>query len=844
MATAVLSSRAVAAAVLSGMIVFAAPSFSAETGDAAACRHYGGHASVESKLGSQRDITEGAVFAPLSCSETALLFSDIRFKGDNRSNREGNIGLGLRRLQDNGVVGIYGYFDRKKSGVTNKYHSQATVGAEYLAPAWELRANGYAPLSGEKIVGSFGPVAGGPFLQGSGIFINWAPGGVVSERGLWGADVEAGYKIPGLVHPLWLHGGLFSFNGEDTSSLDGARARATYSLTDTLSLLAEGQYDDERGRQGWAGLRLTVPFGAQGYRGDPVRARMTASPVRDVDIVTAATVRPAGAAQTVAVDNVASGTAQRVVYVDNSNAAPGGGMGTREDPYATLAAAQAQMQDNDILYIAHGLGDSTGMSDGLYITHNNVQVIGEGSAFVYDGSRLTAGGALNPDGAVLRAAGSAPVITNTAGDGVAVTGAGTYLTGVSVAGAAGHGIAVEAAGTALPDIVISRVSSVNNAQDGIRIHAAGAGGSVSAVVDNVVTANNRNGIRLYASDDAAVTATLQDSVATGNLQHGVIVYDDSSAGSVDADLGGGGRSSGDNALFGNTLEDLAVDIDGATLSARNNWWGQAGGPYQQTPDGGGNKPQIYYGAPVDDDLAGHWTFDDEWMNLGTGTAYDRSGNGRNGELRNFAAPVLDNGRYRESLTFDGLNDMVVVPDTPDFKYKGVGDFSIVVMANAQAGDATTGYLVSKPWNGNGRYNYQLYDPGTNRMTNYVGGNTGDALASVHALTEGAWGQVAMTLNQARFMVNYVDGVLDSSKTHSVTAYDNIPPAGDLNYALTIGSVFPYTAGWGGHTSYSFTGGIDDVRIYNRALTANEIAEIYRMNTTSVIDAGAARLSAP
>jgi hypothetical protein len=39
---------------------------------------------------------------------------------------------------------------------------------------------------------------------------------------------------------------------------------------------------------------------------------------------------------------------------------------------------------------------------------------------------------------------------------------------------------------------------------------------------------------------------------------------------------------------------------------------------------------------------------------------------------------------------------------------------------------------------------------------------------------------------------------------------------------------------GGGTIYPFAGQIDDVRIYNRALSATEIAELYRMDTTSTV----------
>ncbi|MCD8493926.1 MAG: hypothetical protein LRY39_00560 [Alphaproteobacteria bacterium] len=159
----------------------------------------------------------------------------------------------------------------------------------------------------------------------------------------------------------------------------------------------------------------------------------------------------------------------------------------------------------------------------------------------------------------------------------------------------------------------------------------------------------------------------------------MIVYDDSTAGSVNADLGGGTLGSpGLNILSGNTLEDLTIDLDGGTLAAQNNWWGQASGEYQSAPSGG-LKPQIYYGAPIDDGLVGHWTFDSEWLDATT--AYDRSGNNNNGIMQgglSAAAAVSEN--KRQALVFDG-NDRVDIPNliggtvftiVADFNYTAPG----------------------------------------------------------------------------------------------------------------------------------------------------------------------------
>lgn len=322
------------------LLVTGAGSITISPAFATGCTHYQGHVDVEGKAGSKRDIGETSVFMPIACSEDVLLFSDTRFRGDNQSNREGNLGIGVRQLKQHGILGGYVYLDRKRSGETDKYHSQTTIGTEWLAGNWEVRANGYIPLTGSKAVGETGSVSD-PFLQGSGIFIEERAGNLIREKPLYGADIEAGFNVP--ETDLWLHGAAYSFKADSTPDVTGGRMRASFHVTDNATLLAEGQYDGERGRQGWLGLRLTMPIGpSPAQKPEGLKARMTINPVRDVDIVTHTKVTSAGGRTGVfEVTNSESGEKQRVIYVDNSHT--GVENGTRENPYTSLAAAQAAL---------------------------------------------------------------------------------------------------------------------------------------------------------------------------------------------------------------------------------------------------------------------------------------------------------------------------------------------------------------------------------------------------------------------------------------------------------------------------------------------------------------------
>ncbi len=592
------------------------------------------HIDAYAKFGSDRRLTGVEAFAPLSWDGQILTFADLRFVGDDADGREFNAGLGLRRVSDDGsyILGGYGFFDRRRSSTGNLY-SQMTAGAELLTEDWDFRANGYVPLSKERVLSETRTALPASLtLSGTGIL---ASGGEAIaqaiEHPMAGADFEIGRKLP-FLESTWFadtraYAGAFHFDAEGVRAMDGFRFRVETAPLSWLRFGAEHQQDNIRGETDFVEARVRIPldFWRRGKsrevtRPEGILNRLDTRISRDVDVVT----QEGAQARTESVEdvpvlNAATGTAQKVYVVDN--AAAGGGDGSAETPFNTLAAAQGAAGAHDIIYVKHGEGTTAGMNAGVTLGQTGQRLIGSGVALDFDAGTMTVSGIPGgiADGAVIRAATAAPLITNAGGNGVSITADDVEVAGFTVNGAADNGIyARNAAGVTIRDVTAS-----GNTNDGVRIEADGAAVDLTGVVvEGVSASGNRNGIRLYARNDASLAAKVESSAATGNTQHGIIVYDDSTAGAVDADLGGGDQgSAGLNAITGNTLEDLALDTDGAALSAENNWWGQAGGP---------SATEIYEGAPIDTGLVGNWTFDE-----GSGTtAYDRSGNGNNGTLTN------------------------------------------------------------------------------------------------------------------------------------------------------------------------------------------------------------------
>lgn len=261
---------------------------------------WGPFLDVEGMVGTQRRIGELDLFVPLGQNEQTLLFSDFRFKADDQSSLEGNLGLGARHMLPGGWnLGGYGYFDRRQSPNYNTFN-QLTFGAEMLGTNFDFRANTYWPIG--QTSASMGTTGGGPataVVSGSTLSVT-IPGTTSSmEYALTGFDAEAGVRVPIFdtsgPYDLRFYAGGYRFSDGVTPVIAGPRLRLEFTnyripeLWGGTRLMAgvEYQYDDVRGSQAFASLRLRVPLQAEARRGslNYQERRMTDPIVRDVDIV-------------------------------------------------------------------------------------------------------------------------------------------------------------------------------------------------------------------------------------------------------------------------------------------------------------------------------------------------------------------------------------------------------------------------------------------------------------------------------------------------------------------------------------------------------------------------------
>ena len=199
---------------------------------------------------------------------------------------------------------------------------------------------------------------------------------------------------------------------------------------------------------------------------------------------------------------------------------------------------------------------------------------------------------------------------------------------------------------------------------------------------------------------------------------------------------------------------------------------------------------------------------------GSGTTWtDLTPNKFNGTLVN--GPTYSNN----ALTFDGTDDYVGVSspsarwDWTPSNLANSNEYSFEMWVNSSD---TSGQYFSKPWNGNGEYNYRAEH---NSWYTSVG-NQGHS-QSFTSLATGTWQHAVFIVNATQKAV-YRNGVLDAAFTnHSIT--DVTPLSASLNLELSIMTLYPYGNAFNLPT-HAISGNLALFRAYNTVLTAEQILQ--------------------
>ena len=209
----------------------------------------------------------------------------------------------------------------------------------------------------------------------------------------------------------------------------------------------------------------------------------------------------------------------------------------------------------------------------------------------------------------------------------------------------------------------------------------------------------------------------------------------------------------------------------------------------------------------------YWHFDET-----TGSQFSDAINGNNATCTDPGCPFPDTGKINGALTFDGIDDALDVNADATFDWLSTDSFTIEfwVKADTTACASNAEVIVGR-------------NDGVNQLQWWIGCETGGKAAAYISdknrtnggtylqgsiITDAKWHHIVVVRDVDTNTVKlYIDGQLD------VSATDNTQTDLDSSSSLNIG----WLNSGGGH---HFTGVIDELAIYNRALLESEIKSHY------------------
>lgn len=209
-------------------------------------------------------------------------------------------------------------------------------------------------------------------------------------------------------------------------------------------------------------------------------------------------------------------------------------------------------------------------------------------------------------------------------------------------------------------------------------------------------------------------------------------------------------------------------------------------------------------------LVGYWPF--------CGNANDESGNGNNGTVNGATLTTDRFGNANKAYNFNGVSSKIVVNNSPSLNITAGQSISIACWVKHNSGATNVDkYFISKysgitptgpayaigTGNFGNVYTWHQISAGTANGIDIRGDNT---------MNDGNWHQVVSVLEMGVASRVYIDGILDSTV--------NFPLTGSIINTINL------HFGCGANLAQYYAGNLDDIGIWNRVLTQQEITNLY------------------
>lgn len=217
-----------------------------------------------------------------------------------------------------------------------------------------------------------------------------------------------------------------------------------------------------------------------------------------------------------------------------------------------------------------------------------------------------------------------------------------------------------------------------------------------------------------------------------------------------------------------------------------------------------------------------WTITDAGQNCAdlvayyslSGDATDNSGNGNTGIVEGSTATLDRFGNADGALRFDGVDDEINITRNSQLEPTS----AITIMAWGRVNSETNSAWIQKRFNESTSPFHSYRINGTGQLFDIQTSNGEFQVADPDDLVLDKWKLVVGTYDGSSLKI-YVDGTLK----------DEISATGTIEYTTTNLRIGYATTG------QYFDGDLDDIRIYNRALSEAEIQDIYELEQVELSD---------
>lgn len=221
-------------------------------------------------------------------------------------------------------------------------------------------------------------------------------------------------------------------------------------------------------------------------------------------------------------------------------------------------------------------------------------------------------------------------------------------------------------------------------------------------------------------------------------------------------------------------------------------------------------------VPAPDGIVSWWPGEDDALDIL---------NSNHGELVNGAS--FASGRVSRAFSFDGADDYVNVPQDDSIFFENSEPFTLEAWFRAES--ETPSYFILK------NAGYGVRWQGSSGSLRFYNGNNHFSVKNTWEL--GRWYHVALVDDGVNSVKLYVDGALDKSDDGAARNPNRFPcRPGSYCFPLQFGAWHePGACGGGGACNQYFRGQVDEVALYNRALSAGEVQAVFDAGSAGKCD---------